>query len=63
MFKIAFGKDGYYWYGDVHADGDTINIPHEDTVGSDISLKGTGRLQIIQDGSTDIDAAGSYPHA
>ena len=63
--KIAWGQDGYHWYGDAHIRNFSMSAGVEDKVTTSLTLKGTSTLSMTWDGTgpTDIDSSATYPNA
>ncbi len=60
---IAWGQEGYHFYGKVSVSNLSLNSDMEQPVGHSVTLKGDGALSITADGSTDIDSSATYPEA
>lgn len=58
--KIAWGQDGYHFYGNAQISNLSLSSPKEDKVTGSFSLKGTSALAVTMDGTTDIDSSATY---
>ena len=62
QIKVAFGKDGYFMYGNGFISSLEETADMEQPVSLSGSIAGTGALTYVSDGSSVITAASSYPN-
>ena len=60
---IAWGQDGYHFYGRASVTNLSLSGDTEDVVSFSASLKGDSTLTSVVDGTTDIDSSASFPNA
>lgn len=59
--KIAWGLDGYHFYGDTQVTNLSMAADTENPSTFSASLKGTSTLALTSDGSADVDSSATYP--